>query len=1037
MNNFKLSRRLQTEWQLIFGGGDTLQASLDSLEERLDKVEEDRPSQDKSQWPSAYVSVFEEMISTVLKDEPFLLSPQEIDLLQNFSMLSYNARYCLVRLVLRKADQWHPLSALTNYERELGPGSVEHAISDLCQPIEQIMNQKYEPKMEETAKTEIPPERTADGHEIIDLTMYSDEEDVKPVVIPSSPEISDESNPREETRVSRELTPEERLHALLQPPEDEGILDRFCEDESCMSTSEVLGRLAIPQLKELGKRFRCKFKPGSKKSDMIYMLQCSAATQSILPDYRGKGKTIDKHLKQSQLPFVRTRPRKKGKITQEEHLKGMALKELGKCVRVKHEFYRLVRRLHIICYRETEHPTALLLPALLTRFKKRDYTGYQYARSNNIWSSRDELLEYERALELNSILDELIDAIEDKSSRRSTKAPSVRAKDKFSTPINTASGAPCTTPLKTPGSISNIKASKTPFVKKEEESEDEEDESKGVEAEESPLSMVSKEEQIKKYLDEWIYPEWQNCINKRRAEIDNLRPPGLERFESGHVFTRMLHKATKALGPLKEYKQELKIINDLLNQTFWRRGKRSQWYERRAIILGHLTRQAGTKEDKQELMIETLEGVKEALQDEDTTLVFRPGLVKRLLSLEIKLGVPPSERSRSEGKLEPAPETTLYATRVYPPQFDRQGLQKENAQGGIYAYVGVKSNSTNDSKPPEAQLTKKKLGQKSSWKGRNGEIVNVEQRALEHYEEQGFKGFHCETRILTTIFALLFWDIIFADVPGAFETMYQEAPLDMFEETFKDARKDLIDRRLDEIRNGNWRDIAEKHDNAYREKKTWCIGVNWDLCTREELLDILECFGANSLATICQHFCDDYKGRSSGGPDLFIWKAQEGEHGGICKFVEVKGPGDSPQANQKVWFDCLHRAKVAVEICWVKDESQPQVGTNAHSSRKRKARTASASVGPSRRKKQTKVESQSDEEDYDLLDPEPEEGADFLSPLAPSEISLKRRRVSPRKYTLGLPQGLEMLPFSNTVTAQSLQAMSPSRLPKATKVENA
>lgn len=82
----------------------------------------------------------------------------------------------------------------------------------------------------------------------------------------------------------------------------------------------------------------------------------------------------------------------------------------------------------------------------------------------------------------------------------------------------------------------------------------------------------------------------------------------------------MLHKATKALGTLKEYKQELKIVNDLLSQTFWRRGKRAQWYERRAIILGHLTRQADTKDAKQELTIETLEGVKEALQDEDTTL---------------------------------------------------------------------------------------------------------------------------------------------------------------------------------------------------------------------------------------------------------------------------------------------------------------------------------------------------------------------------------------------------------------------------------
>ena len=50
---------------------------------------------------------------------------------------------------------------------------------------------------------------------------------------------------------------------------------------------------------------------------------------------------------------------------------------------------------------------------------------------------------------------------------------------------------------------------------------------------------------------------------------------------------------------------------------------------------------------------------------------------------------------------------------------------------------------------------------------------------------------------------------------------------------------------------------------------------------------------------ICRLFCEDYAGRSSGVPDLIVWNPDE--H--LCKFVEVKGPGDRPQENQKV---CLH-----------------------------------------------------------------------------------------------------------------------------------
>jgi hypothetical protein len=44
--------------------------------------------------------------------------------------------------------------------------------------------------------------------------------------------------------------------------------------------------------------------------------------------------------------------------------------------------------------------------------------------------------------------------------------------------------------------------------------------------------------------------------------------------------------------------------------------------------------------------------------------------------------------------------------------------------------------------------------------------------------------FHAEGSIVTTIFGLLFWDVIFADVPGVFETPYQSAPLDLGEDTF-------------------------------------------------------------------------------------------------------------------------------------------------------------------------------------------------------------------------------------------------------------
>ena len=106
------------------------------------------------------------------------------------------------------------------------------------------------------------------------------------------------------------------------------------------------------------------------------------------------------------------------------------------------------------------------------------------------------------------------------------------------------------------------------------------------------------------------------------------------------------------------------------------------------------------------------------------------------------------------------------------------------------------------------------------------------------------------------------------------------------------------------------------------------------------------------MSTICKLFCEDYKGRRSGGPDLFIWKADQE----LCKFVEVKGPGDTPQENQKLWFDALLRANAAVEICKVVDIATDNDLTKG---KKRKAKTPASS---SRKKKHAQL-LESDSED--------------------------------------------------------------------------
>jgi Fanconi-associated nuclease 1 len=99
--------------------------------------------------------------------------------------------------------------------------------------------------------------------------------------------------------------------------------------------------------------------------------------------------------------------------------------------------------------------------------------------------------------------------------------------------------------------------------------------------------------------------------------------------------------------------------------------------------------------------------------------------------------------------------------------------------------------------------------------------------------------YHCEGGILLTLFGLLFWDVIFAKIPGAFETQCQLAPLDLGEDTFALARAEAIEGRLADLREGRALEVFELIDAEHREKQTACVGVRWQY-SHDELREILE-----------------------------------------------------------------------------------------------------------------------------------------------------------------------------------------------------
>ena len=185
------------------------------------------------------------------------------------------------------------------------------------------------------------------------------------------------------------------------------------------------------------------------------------------------------------------------------------------------EFYRLVRRLHIIYFRETEHPTDVLLPALLSTFRKRNFTPVTHERTSAVWASRTELLRYERALELDKLLD---DIEEETVLKRSTRTPTPKRRESFATPFTPGSSRGFSTPLKLPSNDDRQSA--------EPKADWDSDTTIFENTDLEETIQTTREQIIKRHFDNWVYPGWQELVAIEDEGV-RPRPIGLERFDAG------------------------------------------------------------------------------------------------------------------------------------------------------------------------------------------------------------------------------------------------------------------------------------------------------------------------------------------------------------------------------------------------------------------------------------------------------------------------------------------------------------------------
>ncbi|KAK7694026.1 hypothetical protein QCA50_003602 [Cerrena zonata] len=872
----------------IYGDGEE-----QCLSENEEPESPDLEASTTGQSESMYVTLFEDALKAVLLHEPHLFSPRELVCFMRYNDLSYKGRYLLIRLCLRKNDKWHRLSDL-KYRKELGD-DIPDAIRELCHDSKKTSH--YE---------EVKPE-------VIDLTV-------------------DEYLSQSEPGPSK-------LPPLPSPLNSEPNLDVFADDHSHATIRELLVCLTLSELRAVAKQVKS---TSTGTRDMIIKaLLENTSNQSTLQfpacsGVNGSSKGKKSGGIQSKIAFSSLRPKLE---TQLDRLRVIVMKVLEHCIRLNSEIVKLFQRVNLVYFRHTQHTPTFLTPSILAKARKRTYANYITERTLIIWPTRDALIEYEKALELEAQVDALLDGLTSFRGRSRTAVSK--------TPVPRTRSRPATeSPSKrrsTRSGIAQEDAEYDPVV-----------ESPRVQAARGVLVVF-----------EEVYPKWERLVAADNDSNNEERWNSIRRFECGHVFTRIVCKGADAYGILKQYDDELRILDALLAQKKWRRGRRGGWHERKALILmTHMGNKDITLEKARQAVLE-------GFRDDDTHIVYRISLERRLTRLENKLKLPKHERHECTGKLKEANQERISGVRVH---HTATSLKLDKSLKPIVnpqvkpASDGPKMLDLALLKPPNSAANTKpglerRHSGKSIWRGRDEEEVTVEIFAQQHYEDQGFKGFHCEGRI----------------------TAYQSAPLDIAEDTFYLSRKSLIDQRLQEIRDGMAPEIIEQNDDQHRPSQTWCVGVRWDLFEKQDLVEIAECIGGDGMATICQLMCEDYASRTSGVPDLIIWNAEES----TGKFVEVKGPGDSLQENQKVWVDVLVRAGVPVDVCHVAEQGED---TKPKSKGKAKKAAIPKSTRKRKRHQSPELESESSEEEtvpinFDVKSEDEEE------PPPPSQASTQVETV--------------------------------------------
>lgn len=190
-------------------------------------------------------------------------------------------------------------------------------------------------------------------------------------------------------------------------------------------------------------------------------------------------------------------------------------------------------------------------------------------------------------------------------------------------------------------------------------------------------------------------------------------------------------------------------------------------------------------------------------------------------------------------------------------------------------------------------------------------VHGVELAVAHHLKASQAPVHYVENTLINSLFGLLCWDAVFTPLPGAFFHPFQSGPADLLRPDFHRLRAGQFDHCLQLLDSDDYktRIRAQFHAKAGLQSPF----VHWGVLTEELLEQALTCIPAAHLRACFQRLLANIRANRAGLPDLIQFWPEEKRY----RMVEVKGPGDRLQDNQRRWLDFCGEQQIPVAVCYV------------------------------------------------------------------------------------------------------------------------